>query len=122
MGGESIIAETIGLGGFAQACAPALQKYQGGSANAMIERNQELYAITLGENPDYHIPVLNYRGTPTGIDVFKVVETGVLPAMDIGVAGRDGGQIGAGIVRAPMECFRSAAEKLNARYGAGSTR
>jgi hypothetical protein len=122
MGGESIIAETIGLGGFAQACAPALQKYQGGSANAMIERNLELYAITLGENPDYHIPVLNYRGTPTGIDVFKVVETGVLPAMDIGVAGRDGGQIGAGIVRAPMECFRIAAEKLTARYGAGDAR
>jgi hypothetical protein len=117
MGGESIIAETIGLGGFAQANAPALQKYQGGSANAMIERNQELYKITIGENPDYHIPVLNYRGTPTGIDIFKVVETGVLPAMDIGVAGRDGGQIGAGIVRAPMECFTEAVKKYNARYG-----
>ena len=119
MGGESIIAETIGLGGFAQANAPALQKYQGGSANAMIERNQELYKITIGENPDYHIPVLNYRGTPTGIDIFKVVETGVLPAMDIGVAGRDGGQIGAGIVRAPMECFTEAVKKYNARYGGG---
>ena len=119
MGGESIIAETIGLGGFAQANAPALQKYQGGSANAMIERNQELYQITIGENPDYHIPVLNYRGTPTGIDIFKVVETGVLPAMDIGVAGRDGGQIGAGIVRAPMECFTEAVKKYNARYGGG---
>ncbi len=118
MGGESIIAETIGLGGFAQASAPALQKYQGGSASAMIERNQELYKITIGENPDYHIPVLNYRGTPTGIDIFKVVETGVLPAMDIGVAGRDGGQIGAGIVRAPMECFTDAAKKYTARYGA----
>lgn len=117
MGGESIIAETIGLGGFAQANAPALQKYQGGSANAMIERNQELYKITIGENPDYHIPVLNYRGTPTGIDIFKVVETGVLPAMDIGVAGRDGGQIGAGIVRAPMECFTEAVKMYNARYG-----
>jgi hypothetical protein len=119
MGGESIIAETIGLGGFAQACAPALQKYQGGSANAMIERNQELYRITLGENPDYHIPVLNYRGTPTGIDIFRVVETGVLPAMDIGVPGRDGGQIGAGIVRAPMECFTAAIARYKARYGAG---
>ena len=122
MGGESIIAETIGLGGFAQANAPALQKYQGGSANAMIERNQELYKITIGENPDYHIPVLNYRGTPTGIDIFKVVETGVLPAMDIGVAGRDGGQIGAGIVRAPMECFTDAVKKYSACYGAGGGR
>jgi hypothetical protein len=122
MGGESIIAETIGLGGFAQACAPALQKYQGGSASAMIERNEELYRITIGENPDYHIPVLNYRGTPTGIDIFRVTETGVLPAMDIGVAGRDGGQIGAGIVRAPMECFTAAVERFTARYGAGGDR
>lgn len=119
MGGESIITETIGLGGFAQANAPALQKYQGGSANAMIERNQELYKITIGENPDYHIPVLNYRGTPTGIDIFKVIDTGILPAMDIGVAGRDGGQIGAGIVRAPMECFTDAVTKYSARYGGG---
>ena len=63
--------------------------------------------------------MLNYRGTPTGIDIFKVVETGVLPAMDIGVAGRDGGQIGAGIVRAPMECFTEAVKRYNARYGGG---
>jgi hypothetical protein len=117
MGGESIIAETIGLGGFAQAAAPALQKYQGGSAEAMVERNRELYAITLGENPDYNIPVLGYRGTPTGIDVFRVAQTGILPAMDVGVAGRDGGQIGAGIVRAPMPCFTAAAERWEQRYG-----
>ncbi|MDZ4735166.1 MAG: DUF1116 domain-containing protein [Rhodospirillaceae bacterium] len=122
MGGESIICETIGLGGFAQACAPALQKYQGGSAKAMIDRNEELYRITIGENPHYHIPVMNYRGTPTGIDIFRVVETGVLPAMDIGVAGRDGGQIGAGIVRAPIECFTGAIKKYEARYGGGGAR
>lgn len=117
MGGESIIAETIGLGGFAQACAPALQQYQGGTADAMIQRNLELYDITIGENSDYHIPALGYRGTPTGIDLFRVVETGILPAMDIGVAGRDGGQIGAGIVRAPMECFTAAAKRYAERYG-----
>ena len=117
MGGESPIVETIGLGGFAQAAAFPLQRYQGGSAQAMVERNLELYGITVGENPHYHIPYLGYRGSPTGIDVFKVVDTGVLPAMDIGVAGRDGGQIGAGIVRAPMECFERAAEAWRARYG-----
>lgn len=116
MGGESIIAETIGLGGFAQACAFPLQKYQGGSAQAMVARNEELYAITLGENPDYHIPYLGYRGTPTGIDIFRVIETGIMPAMDIGVAGRDGGQIGAGVVRAPLPCFTAAAEAYRARY------
>ncbi|MFA7439154.1 DUF1116 domain-containing protein [Castellaniella sp.] len=112
MGGESIIAETVGLGGFAQAAAFPLQMYQGGDPMKMIERNQDLYAITVGENKNFRIPVLSYRGTPTGIDVLKVVETGILPVMDIGIAGRDGGQIGAGIVTAHIECFEKAAEAL----------
>jgi hypothetical protein len=116
MGGESIIAETIGLGGFAQASAPALQSYQGGSYEKMIARNKELYAITAGENPDYLIPALGFRGTPTGIDIFKVLESKVLPVMDIGIAGRDGGQIGAGVVRAPLACFEAAAEAYLQRY------
>ena len=117
MGGESIIAETIGLGGFAQAAAFPLQNYQGGSAAAMVERNLALYAITVGENPDYRIPYLGYRGTPTGIDIHRVVGTGILPVMDIGIAGRDGGQIGAGIVRAPIECFEAALAAYEAGYG-----
>lgn len=108
MGGESIIAETIGLGGFAQAAAFPLQSYQGGSPEAMVERNNELYRITFGENTDFQIPFLRYRGTPTGIDIFKVVDTKIRPVMDIGIAGRDGGQIGAGIVRAPLPCFEKA--------------
>lgn len=116
MGGESVIAETVGLGGFAQAAAFPLQTYQGGSPEAMVERNLALYAITVGENPDYRIPFLRYRGSPTGIDIFKVVETGTLPLMDIGIAGRDGGQIGAGIVRAPMACFRAAADAYRETY------
>ena len=117
MGGESIITETVGLGGFAQAAAPALQLYQGGSVEAMVERNIELYRITVGESPVYKIPYLGYRGTPTGIDVFKVIETGITPAMDMGIAGRDGGQIGAGVVRAAADCFRHAAEAYRAEYG-----
>src|SRR5713226_5105261 len=60
------------------------------------ERNLELYSITIGENSNYKVPYLAYRGTPTGIDIFKVIETGITPAMDVGIAGRDGGQIGAG--------------------------
>jgi Protein of unknown function (DUF1116) len=116
MGGESIIAETIGLGGFAQASAPALQNYQGGSYETMIARNKELYGITVGENPDYLIPALGFRGTPTGIDIFKVIESKVLPVMDIGIAGRDGGQIGAGVVRPPLACFESAAEGYRQHY------
>ena len=116
MGGESPITETVGLGGFAQACAFPLQNYQGGEPSLMVERNIELYDITHGENPSFYIPFLKYRGTPTGIDVFKVVETGTLPCMDIGIAGKDGGQIGAGVVRAPMECFKAAVELFNQRY------
>ena len=116
MGGESIITETIGLGGFAQAAAPALQNYQGGSYEPMIARNKELYEITVGENPDYLIAALGYRGTPTGIDIFRVLESQVLPAMDIGIAGRDGGQIGAGVVRAPIGCFEAAAQAYAQRH------
>jgi hypothetical protein len=116
MGGESLITETIGLGGFAQACAPALQTYQGGSYETMIARNKELYAITLGENPDYLIPALGFRGSPTGIDVFKVLESNVLPVLDVGIAGRGGGQIGAGVIRPPRACFEAAAEAYRQRY------
>jgi len=116
MGGESIIAETVGLGGFAQASAPSLQSYQGGSYETMIARNKELYAITVGENPDYLLPALGFRGSPTGIDIFKVVETKVLPVLDVGIAGRNGGQIGAGVVRPPLSCFESAVAAYHQRY------
>ncbi len=114
MGGESPITETVGLGAFAQAAAFPLQHYQGGDPMTMVERNQELYRITHGEHPLFRIPFLKFRGTPTGIDVRKVVETGVLPQMDIGIAGSGGGQIGAGTVRAPMECFTEALARLDA--------
>lgn len=113
MGGESPITETVGLGGFAQAGAPGLQRYQGGSPDLMVQRNLEMYEITVGEHPHFLIPYLGFRGTPTGIDVERVVASGILPVMDIGIAGRDGGQIGAGVIRAPSQCFTQAVELLN---------
>ncbi|MBA2311792.1 MAG: DUF1116 domain-containing protein [Actinobacteria bacterium] len=116
MGGESPINETVGLGGFAQAAAFALQVYQGGSPQDMIQMNENMYRITVGEHEEFKIPYFRYRGTPTGIDVFKVVETSIQPVMDIGVAGRGGGQIGAGIMRAPLACFESAAEAYTEAY------
>ena len=79
MGGESVIIETIGLGGFAQAAAFPLQSYQGGSAEAMVANNLAMYDIVVGEHSDFRIPFFAYRGTPTGIDVLKVVETGRTP-------------------------------------------
>lgn len=116
IGGESHITETVGLGGFAQAAAFSLQRYQGGSAQAMANTNMDMYEITLGENSTFQIPFLGYRGTPTGIDIFKVLDTGITPAIDAGVAGRDGGQIGAGTLRAPIECFEAAAAAYQKRY------
>lgn len=117
MGGESPITETVGLGGFAQACALSLQEYQGGSPQVMIERNLEMYSIAHGENSTYRIPQFAFRGTPTGIDARKVLQTGVLPVMDVGLAGRDGGQIGAGVIRAPRECFADALAEHHRRFG-----
>jgi hypothetical protein len=116
MGGESPITETVGLGAFAQAAAFPLQKYQGGAPEDMVARNLELYKITVGEHSDFHIPFLQYRGTPTAIDVLRVVETGITPAIDMGIAGRNGGQIGAGIVRASMKCFVDAKQALLERW------
>ena len=117
IGGESHIAETVGLGGFCQAAAFALQAYQGGSPQAMAAMNEAMYEITVAEHTDFKIPFFGYRGTPVGIDLFKVVDTGVLPVIDGGLAGRDGGQIGAGILKAPMECFRAAADAYAETYG-----
>lgn len=118
MGGESPITETIGLGGFAQACALPLQNYQGGSAETMIARNKQMYDIVHGESSSYRIPLFDFKGTPSGIDIFKVLSSGILPVMDVGLAGRDGGQIGAGIIRAPRECFELAAVAWSQRYEA----
>jgi hypothetical protein len=117
MGGESIINETVGLGGFAQAAAFPLQAYQGGSPEEMVAMNLEMYRITVGEHPEYTVPFLGFRGVPVGIDIARVVETGITPVADVGVAGRGGGQIGAGIMRAPIECFQQAWVTYRDKYG-----
>lgn len=125
IGGESCITETVGLGGFAQASAFALQAYQGGSPHEMVRMNEAMYGITLAEHPDYLIPFLGHRGTPTGVDIFRVLQTGVVPVIDGGLAGKNGvGQIGAGILKAPMECFVAAGAAWSERYGetGGSSR
>jgi len=117
IGGESHITETVGLGGFAQAAAFGLQAYQGGSAAEMVTMNSLMYDITVAEHPDFKIPYFGFRGTPVGIDVFKVAGSGIQPVIDGGLAGKDGGQIGAGILRAPVECFTAAAAAYSRRYG-----
>jgi len=116
MGGESTINETVGLGGFAQAAAFALQDYQGGSADKMVEANLVMYEIAIAEHPEYKIPYLGFRGVPVGIEIHRVAASGITPVLDIGVAGKAGGQIGAGSYRAPVECFAAAVEEYARRY------
>ena len=70
--------------------------------------NTSMYDITVAEHPDFLIPYFGFRGTPVGIDVFKVTRTGITPVIDGGLAGKNGGQLGAGILRAPLACFMAA--------------
>lgn len=117
IGGESCVNECVGLGGFAQACAPTLQAYQGGTVARMCELNIEMYSITRGEHPEFRIPAFDFRGTPVGIDVRLVVSTGITPVIDGGLAGKGGGQIGAGVLRMPLEPFLEAAKALDLLRG-----
>ncbi|MHA1448284.1 MAG: oxamate carbamoyltransferase subunit AllG family protein [Candidatus Hodarchaeales archaeon] len=105
--GDSSITETNALGGFAIAASPAIVQFVGGSSLDAINYTLEMYEITAGENSVFQIPYLNFRGTPTGIDVIKVVEKGITPFIDTGVAHKDPGigQVGAGVLSAPMEPF-----------------
>jgi hypothetical protein len=112
--GDSAITETYGLGGFAMAAAPAITRVVGGNAESALEATREMYEITLAESPIHQLPALDFRGTPTGIDVRRVVETGIQPLINTGIAHREPGigQIGAGLVRAPLEPFLAAHRHL----------
>lgn len=117
--GDSAITETAGLGAFALAAAPAIVQLVGGSPRLAVDTTLAMYEITLGEHALFRIPALDFRGTPVGIDARKVVETGIVPVIDTGIAHRAPGigQIGAGFSRAPMECFVGALEGLAASLG-----
>jgi hypothetical protein len=112
--GDSAIMETIGLGGFAMASAPAIVRFVGGSVPDALRTSQLMYEITLGENAAYAFPILEFRGAPTGIEVSRVIRTGIRPQINTGMAGRVAGtgQVGAGLVKPPMECFTAALAAL----------
>jgi hypothetical protein len=116
--GDSAITETNGLGGFAIAAAPAIVQFVGGSSADAVRTTRQMYEITVAENTAYQIPYLDFRGTPTGIDVVKVVDKGILPFIDTGVAHRKAGigQVGAGVLSAPAEPFLRAYEALAVEY------
>lgn len=108
--GDSVITETCSIGGFAMATAPAIVQFVGGTPKDAMNYTSSMYEITTKENNVYKIPALNFKGTPTGIDIQKVVETGILPIINTGIAHKDPGvgQVGAGLVRPPMKCFEDA--------------
>ena len=108
--GDSAIAETFGLGGFALAAAPAIVGFVGGTTAMAMRSSDEMAMITVTRHRDYQIPVAGFVGTPVGIDVRKVVDTGIEPLITTGIAHREPGvgQIGAGLTRAPMACFTAA--------------
>ena len=108
--GDSYISEPAGIGGFAMASSPAITSFIGGKPSEAVEYTKRMYKITLSTHPDFTIPNMDYQGTPLGIDVRKVVETGILPVVNSGIAHRKAGigQIGAGIAYPPMACFEQA--------------
>jgi hypothetical protein len=113
--GDSAIVETVGLGGFAMAASPAVARFVGaGGMAAALAITEEMREIAAGEHPHFRIPTLDDRGSPVGIDARRVVDTGILPLINTGIAGRKAGvgQVGAGVVRAPLGCFTAALEAL----------
>ncbi len=117
--GDSTITETAGIGGFAMAGAPAIVKFISGTPQDAINTTLDMYEITYAEHKYFTIPQLDFRGTPTGIDIRKVIEKGMLPRVNTGVAHRDPGigQVGAGVVSPPMNIFEDALVAFADKYG-----
>lgn len=117
--GDSAITETMGLGGFAMAAAPAIVLLVGGTHRQSVDNTREMEEITITKNNNFRIPYMDFEGVPTGIDIRKVVETGISPIINTGIAhkGPGCGAIGAGITRAPMSCFKQALEHFAKMVG-----
>jgi hypothetical protein len=116
--GDSAITETAGIGGFAMATAPAIVTFVGGTPKDALNATLEMYEITAAESKYFSLPALDFRGTPTGIDIRKVVELGITPRINTGVAHRQAGigQIGAGLVRPPLAIFEQAVAAFAEKY------
>jgi hypothetical protein len=114
--GDSYITEALGLGAFALSAAPAIAEFIGGTVAELTARSEEMRKITVGEHPVFLIPALGFRGVPSGIDVHLVVQSGLAPVVNTGVASRRPGvgQIGAGMQSLPLRCFTDAAAALKA--------
>lgn len=115
--GDSAITETAGIGGLAMATSPAIVQLVGGDVPFALRTTRTMYEICGGESQAWQLPIMEFRGTPTGIDVAKVASSGVLPQINTGMAGAVAGvgQVGAGLVNPPAECFTQALMELAAR-------
>jgi len=116
--GDSAITETAGFGGFAMAAAPAIVSWVGGSVESAVEITNDMYEITYAKHKYFQIPFLNFQGTPTGVDLRKVLKTGIAPTINTGIAHRKAGigQIGAGTVSFPIQVFRDAIKAYGKKY------
>lgn len=116
--GDSTISETIGIGGFCMATAPAIINFVGGSSQEAIRRTELMYEITVGTNKAFTIPSLDFRAVPAGIDIRKVVESNQTPLINTGIAHKNAGvgQIGAGLTDAPMPIFVDALKAFGEKY------
>lgn len=118
--GDSAITETIGVGGMAMIAAPGVTRFVGaGGFDDALATSNEMAQICLGHNPTFTIPTWNFQGTCLGIDIRKVVETGITPVINTGIAHKEAGvgQVGAGTVRAPLGCFEKALEAYAEKLG-----
>lgn len=117
--GDSTITETAGIGAFAMAAAPAIVRFVSGTPGDAVNATLEMYEITAAEHEHFTIPALDFRGSPTGIDIRRVIELGITPRINTGIAHREAGvgQIGAGLVRPPLEIFERALTAFAERHG-----
>ena len=119
--GDSAITETVGWGGFILGGAPGILNFVGGAPDEALAYSRQMRQITVGQSPDYLIPALGFEGTAVGIDIRKVVKTGVLPIIDTAMAHKDPGHpiIGAGLVRPPLDCFKKALAQFATKHSIG---
>ena len=116
--GDSTITETAGIGAFAMAAAPAIVTFISGTPEMAINTTMEMYEISSAEHSAFTIPALGFRGTPVGVDIRKVIELGIRPQINTGIAHKDPGvgQVGAGLVLPPMNVFEDALIAFAERY------
>ena len=117
--GDSSTVETFGLGAFAAAASPIVIQSRGGTVQDAVKRTEEMREICVGEHTDFPIPLLEGKGPPVGIDIRRVIKTGVLPIAHGGIIAKRGGQIGAGSARFPRDCFDKAYEAFARKYNLG---